>query len=67
MNIFRRRYLISYLIYRLDTLLSSYCPNLIYIFMESMESSYASTQDGGALEYNLIPNLTKLEKKIKQL
>jgi len=32
--------------------------NLIYIFMESIESSYSSTQDGGISNENLIPNLT---------
>lgn len=34
--------------------------NLIYIFLESMESSYASIKEGGVLQHNLIPNLTKL-------
>lgn len=34
--------------------------NLIHIVMESMETSYASTNVGGCLEYNCIPNLTKL-------
>lgn len=34
--------------------------NLIYIMLESMESSYASVQEGGILEQNLIPNLTSL-------
>ncbi len=34
--------------------------NLIYIFLESMESSYASTEMGGIKENNLIPNLTQL-------
>ena len=34
--------------------------NLIHIVMESMETSYASTNVGGCLEYNYIPNLTKL-------
>lgn len=32
--------------------------NLIYIFLESMESSYASTDVGGIEKENLIPNLT---------
>lgn len=34
--------------------------NLIYIYMESMESSYSSTDNGGIEENNLIPNLTNL-------
>lgn len=34
--------------------------NLIFIFLESMETSYTSKEFGGGLEYNLIPNLTKL-------
>ncbi|MFC4710115.1 sulfatase-like hydrolase/transferase [Enterococcus eurekensis] len=34
--------------------------NLIYIFLESMESSYASQEVGGIKENNLIPNLTQL-------
>ncbi len=34
--------------------------NLIYIFLESMEASYADTGNGGIIEANLIPNLTRL-------
>lgn len=34
--------------------------NLIYIFMESMESTFISKDEGGAMNYNLIPELTKL-------
>lgn len=34
--------------------------NLIYIMLESMETSYASKSEGGILENNLIPNLTKI-------
>lgn len=34
--------------------------NLILIFLESMESSYADVENGGIIEHNLIPNLTKL-------
>ncbi len=34
--------------------------NLIYIMLESMESSYTSINEGGVLEHNLIPNLTSL-------
>lgn len=34
--------------------------NLIYIYMESMETSYASVQEGGGKEINYIPELTKL-------
>lgn len=34
--------------------------NLIYIFLESMETSYASQEVGGIKKMNLIPNLTQL-------
>ena len=34
--------------------------NLIYIYLESMEMTYANKKNGGALEYNCIPELTKL-------
>lgn len=34
--------------------------NLIYIYMESMETTYASTDVGGRQSTNYIPNLTKL-------
>lgn len=34
--------------------------NLVYIFLESMESSYASKEYGGAKNQNLIPNLMNL-------
>lgn len=34
--------------------------NLIYIYMESMESAYASTAEGGLQDVNYIPNLTAL-------
>lgn len=34
--------------------------NLIYIFLESLESSYTSKEFGGIKEDNLIPNLTNL-------
>ena len=34
--------------------------NLIYIMLESMETSYLDKSMGGALDYNLIPELTKL-------
>lgn len=34
--------------------------NLIYIFLESIESTYLSKEEGGALEENIIPELTKL-------
>lgn len=36
--------------------------NLIYIFLESMESTYASVEEGGAYEENYIPELTELAK-----
>ena len=37
--------------------------NLIYIFLESMEVTYADEAAGGAFETNLIPELTELSKK----
>ena len=37
--------------------------NLIYIFMESMESSYADKANGGTMNVNYIPNLTKLAQE----
>ena len=36
--------------------------NLIYIFLESMENSYMSKEEGGAMTENLIPELTELAK-----
>lgn len=37
--------------------------NLVYIFLESMETSFASTTDGGLMQQNLIPHLTNLAKE----
>ncbi len=37
--------------------------NLIYIFMESMETTYASVEEGGAQGPNYMPNLTGLAKE----
>lgn len=34
--------------------------NLIYIYLESMESSYSNVENGGGYPYNYIPNLTRL-------
>jgi len=34
--------------------------NLIYIILESMETTYLSTEEGGALAHNLIPELVDL-------
>ncbi|MCR5700815.1 MAG: LTA synthase family protein [Lachnospiraceae bacterium] len=34
--------------------------NLIYIFLESMETSFSDNQSGGGMQEDLIPNLTKL-------
>ena len=36
--------------------------NLIYIMLESMETSYMGTEDGGALSQSLIPELEQLAK-----
>lgn len=37
--------------------------NIIYIFMESMETTCSSIENGGAMEENYIPELTKLAKR----
>lgn len=37
--------------------------NIIYIYIESIETTYASVEDGGAQEINYIPNLTELAKE----
>lgn len=37
--------------------------NLIYIFLESMETSFASVEEGGFMEENYIPYLTELAKE----
>ena len=37
--------------------------NLIYIFLESMETSMISKEDGGGWEYTVIPELKKLAEK----
>ena len=34
--------------------------NVIYIYLESMETSYADTANGGAMDVNYIPELTQL-------
>ena len=37
--------------------------NLIFIFLESFESSYSSVKNGGIMKKNLIPKLTKVAKE----
>ena len=37
--------------------------NLIYIFLESMEMTYADKENGGGFEENCIPELTKLSEE----
>lgn len=37
--------------------------NLIYIFLESMETTYYSVQDGGLSQYDLMPEISKLAKE----
>lgn len=37
--------------------------NLIYIFLESMETTYSDKKNGGAFEKNTIPELTKLAEE----
>lgn len=36
--------------------------NLIYIVLESMESTFTSVENGGVFEHSLIPNLEKLQQ-----
>lgn len=36
--------------------------NLIYIYVESLENTYASTEDGGLQEINYMPGLTRLAR-----
>jgi len=38
--------------------------NLILIHLESMESTLSSAENGGALDFDLIPELTELAKNI---
>ena len=37
--------------------------NLIYIYLESMESTFASKEDGGGMDFNCIPELSKLAEE----
>lgn len=37
--------------------------NLIYIFLESMETTYAGEDDGGGFEENVIPELTSIARE----
>ena len=37
--------------------------NLIYIFLESMEATYADTENGGAFKENVIPELTEIAQE----
>lgn len=37
--------------------------NLIYIFLESMEITYADKEDGGAFDENVIPELTEIAQE----
>lgn len=37
--------------------------NLIYIYLESMETTYSDTEDGGAFDKNVIPELTELAQE----
>ncbi len=37
--------------------------NLIYIFLESVETTYADTENGGAFEENYIPHLTEMAQE----
>lgn len=46
-----------------DIILEGNKKNLILIYMESMESVYASTDEGGYQSFNYIPNLTQMAKE----
>ena len=46
-----------------DIVLEGEEKNLILIYMESMESTYASVEEGGYQEINYIPNLTKIAQE----
>lgn len=37
--------------------------NLIYIYLESMETTYSDKEDGGAFDKNIIPELTELAQE----
>lgn len=37
--------------------------NLIYIYMESMENTFADKKNGGAFDENMIPEITKLQNE----
>lgn len=37
--------------------------NLVYIFLESMENTFADTANGGAFDFNAIPELTALSEE----
>lgn len=37
--------------------------NLIYIYLESMETTYTDVESGGAFDFNCIPELTELAQK----
>lgn len=37
--------------------------NLLFIYLESMEATYASLEEGGGKPYNYIPNLTRLAEE----
>ena len=41
--------------------------NLIYIFLESMETTYLSQDEGGAMQHNLIPELYQLASDEKNV
>ena len=38
-------------------------PNLIHLYLESMENTYASTEDGGIQPVNYMPELTRLARE----
>ena len=38
-------------------------PNVIWLVLESMETTYASREEGGIQDANYMPNLTRLAKE----
>lgn len=43
-----------------EVVFPEYKRNLIYIFLESMETTYSDVDDGGAFDENVIPELTEI-------
>ena len=39
--------------------------NFIHIYLESMETTYATKEDGGNADEDLLPYLTRLTKRLR--